>query len=359
MLANEEIRTLITAIGCGIGTGGKESDGFNVARLRYHKIIIMTDADVDGAHIRTLLLTFFYRQMKELIERGHIYIAQPPLYKVTKAKKEFYVDTVEEMEKWLLDQAIETTEVVPLKGDAEGKRVDSAKLRTLISDMLEFQILQGRLKRKGLGWDAFVKALEADRLPLYSVPNEKGDFEFVYSEKDWKEMKESYMAKRREELAAEARSLGEELSDITEEDILSDVREFREIPKLRTILKKFEELGFDVTQEASELEKVKPHYRVKSKSGDVDVRTLEDLLAAIKDAGKQGASIQRYKGLGEMNPEQLWETTMDPVRRRILQVRLDDAVEAEKIFSTLMGDKVEPRRVFIENHALDVQNLDV
>ena len=153
--------------------------------------------------------------------------------------------------------------------------------------------------------------------------------------------------------------MGESSDELTEEDLLADVKDFSEIPKLTTILKKFESVGFDVTQEQAALNEAKPLYRVRMKEGDRDVKTIEELVEAIKEAGKQGASIQRYKGLGEMNPEQLWETTMDPTRRRMLKVQLVDESEADKIFSTLMGDKVEPRRVFIETNALDVQNLDI
>ncbi|MCG3205152.1 MAG: DNA gyrase subunit B [Elusimicrobia bacterium] len=359
VLANEEIRTLITAIGCGVGsTAGAESDGFNIAKLRYHKIVIMTDADVDGAHIRTLILTFFFRQMRALVDNGHIFIAQPPLYKVSKNKKEFYVDTVEEMEKWLLDQALESTEVVRLKGDKEAGQVEPAKLRALVSDLVEFESLKTKLRRKGLSWEKFVEALKVDKLPLYAVEDDKGT-RFFTSEKEWKEFKPEYMKKRREKLLAESQTSGDEASELTEEDILSDVKEFPEIPKLQTVLKKFESVGFDVTLEDKAIHEAKALYRVRMKEGDRDVKTVEELVEAIKEAGKQGASIQRYKGLGEMNPEQLWETTMDPNNRRFLQVKLEDEVEAEKIFSTLMGDKVEPRRLFIETHALDVQNLDI
>jgi DNA gyrase subunit B len=360
VLANEEIRTLITAIGCGVGAAaGPESDGFNIEKLRYHKIVIMTDADVDGAHIRTLLLTFFFRQMQPLIANGHVYIAQPPLYKVTKSKKEFYVDTVEEMETWLLDQALETTDVIRLKGEKETDKVEAAKLRSLVSDLVEFESLKSRLRKKGLHWETFVKALNDEKLPLYAVEDEKGTLKYFYSEKEWKEFKPGYMEKRRKLLASEAESAGEAPGDLSEEEILSEIKSFSEIPKLQSILKKFESVGFDVTQEEKALTEAKPLYRVKMKDGDRDVKTIDELVEAVKEAGKQGSSIQRYKGLGEMNPEQLWETTMDPTQRRMMQVKLEDAVEAEKIFSTLMGDKVEPRRIFIETHALDVENLDI
>jgi DNA gyrase subunit B len=361
VLANEEIRTLITAIGCGVGTGASsESDGFNIAKLRYHKIVIMTDADVDGSHIRTLLLTFFYRQMKPLVDNGHIFIAQPPLYKVVKNKKEFYVDTAEQMEEWLLNEALTTTEVVRLKGDKEAGEFDQEKLRALMKDMVEFENLQTRLRRKGLNWDEFVEGYRENKLPLFIVPGEAGRPSFIYSEKEWKEFKPGYLKARRAALKEDAGAAGAgDVDDLTEEELLSDVKETTEIPKLKNILKKFEAIGFDITAEAKPGVEPKPLYRVKLKDGGRNVSTLDELVDAIKESGKQGAVIQRYKGLGEMNPEQLWETTMDPVNRRMLQVKLEDAVEAENIFNTLMGDKVEPRRLFIETHALDVQNLDI
>jgi DNA gyrase subunit B len=208
-------------------------------------------------------------------------------------------------------------------------------------------------------WESFIKAMDAKKLPLYVLANEKGGHTFIYSEKEWKEFKPDYMKKRRKELMEEAKVSGEEASEISEEEILSEVKEFSEIPKLLAILKKFEEVGFDATQEVTAIQQAKPLYRVRNKEGDRDVKTLDEMVKAIKEVGKQGSNIQRYKGLGEMNPQQLWETTMDPSNRRMLQVKLDDAVEAENIFSTLMGDKVEPRRIFIETHALDVQNLDI
>jgi DNA gyrase subunit B len=297
--------------------------------------------------------------MRPLVDNGHVYIAQPPLYKVSKAKKEFYVDTVEEMEKWLLDQALETTEVVKLKGDKEAGTVEASKLKTLMADLIDFEKLKDRLRRKGLNWEEFVKGYNDEKLPLYAVEDEKGGRRFIYSEKEWKEFKPGYLDRRKKELAAEAAEAGESADDLTEEDLLADVKDFTEIPKLTTILKKFESVGFDVTQEEKALNEAKALYRVRMKDGDRDVKTIEELVEAIKEAGKQGASIQRYKGLGEMNPEQLWETTMDPTRRRMLKVQLVDESEADKIFSTLMGDKVEPRRLFIETNALDVQNLDI
>ena len=216
-----------------------------------------------------------------------------------------------------------------------------------------------RLAKKGMPWDEFAKVYREGKPPLYAIEDEKGKPFYVYSEKEWKQKKAAYMEQRRLAMTQKAAEAGEDTGDVTEEELLSEVKELWEIPKMAAILKKFEAVGFDVTKETTLTEGPKPLYRVKAKEESRDVRTLEELVDAIKEAGKQGASIQRYKGLGEMNPGQLWETTMDPANRRFLRVQLEDAVEAENIFSTLMGDKVEPRRAFIETHALDVQNLDV
>ncbi len=362
VLANEEIRTLITAIGCGIGTSGDgngESDGFDISRLRYHKVVIMTDADVDGAHIRTLLLTFFYRQMKELIEKGHVYIAQPPLYKVAKNKKEFYVDTMEQMDEWLLDQGLEAAEVFKLKEGVETTQVEKTVLRSLMKDLVEYEGLKMRLSKKGLTEDLLIEGYKEKKLPLYAAPMSEGQVKYLYTEKDWKAFKPEYIAKQREILAATPKDPEEGGDELTEEDILAEVKQLTEVPRLLAIMKKFEAVGFDPTLEGEALKNAKPLYRVNTKDQDKEVKTLDELVESVKEAGKQGATIQRYKGLGEMNPSQLWETTMDPNNRRFLQVRLEDAVEAENIFTTLMGDKVEPRRLFIETHALDVQNLDI
>ena len=362
VLANEEIRTLITAIGCGIGSSGDgngESEGFNISKLRYHKIVIMTDADVDGAHIRTLLLTFFYRQMKELIENGHVFIAQPPLYKVAKNKKDMYVDTVEQMDEWLLNQGLEAAEVFRLKDEKEDAPVEKTVLRGLMKDLVEYETLKRRLAKKGLAEDALFQGYKEKKLPHYVVPLRDGSIKYIYTEKEWKSFKPQYLQDQRANLAPSLEAPAESSEDLTEEDLLSDVKELTEVPRLLAIVKKFESAGFDPTLEEEALKAAKPLYRVKTKDEDKDVKTLDELVGAIKEGGKQGATIQRYKGLGEMNPSQLWETTMDPNNRRFLQVRLEDLVEAENIFTTLMGDKVEPRRVFIETHALDVQNLDI
>lgn len=370
MLANEEIRTLITAIGCGVGKAqeiveenGKTSeangsDGLNYSKLRYHKIVLMADADVDGAHIRTLLLTFFYRQMPLLLEKGHIYIAQPPLFKVKKGKKELYMDNEEALEEFLLDEALGTLEVVDLSQGKESKKLEKEGFKKILEGLRELESLKAKLFKKGITWNDYLHFRESKKFPLYKIDQEEAEPIYVFTEKEWKKAKEEYLKNRRQKISKDIKESGEEVLDVADEDLGSDVKELWEIPKIETILKKLEGEGFRSGREPEAKEKT-PRYRLRSGSQEKDVFDSSELLGAIKEIARLDSSIQRYKGLGEMNPEQLWETTMDPARRKLLQVRLEDAVEAERIFTTLMGDKVEPRRLFIEEHALEVKNLDI
>jgi DNA gyrase subunit B len=364
MLANDEIRTLITALGCGVGqTEGDE--GINVSKLRYHKIAIMTDADVDGAHIRTLLLTFFFRQMRPLVERGHIYIAQPPLYKVKKGKKEMYVDTEERMDEWLLSEGLDSAEVLNLAKGAGGTKMEAAKLKGAFRAMAELESLRKRLHKKGVEWADYLAFREKGEFPLYRVQEETGP-RYLYTEKDVKQWRDGFIESRKARLQKELAASGESSTGsagVEEEDLSGFMKELLELKKINTLADKLNEVGFNVTLEKpsrEESDKRKPLYRVSINGEDKDVLSLAELLEAIKDAGRKGATIQRYKGLGEMNPQQLWETTMDPTNRKFLQVKLEpNSSEADDIFTVLMGDKVEPRRQFIEAHAADVQNLDV
>jgi DNA gyrase subunit B len=364
MLANDEIRTLITALGCGVGqTEG--DDGINVSKLRYHKIAIMTDADVDGAHIRTLLLTFFFRQMRPLVERGHIYIAQPPLYKVKKGKKEMYVDTEERMDEWLLSEGLDSADVLNLAKGAGGTKMEAAKLKGAFRAMAELESLRKRLHKKGVEWAGFLAFREKGEFPLYRVQEETGS-RYLYTEKDVKQWRDAFIESRKARLQKELAASGESSTGsagVEEEDLSGFMKELLELKKINTLADKLNEVGFNVTLEKpsrEESDKRKPLYRVSINGEDKDVLSLAELLEAIKDAGRKGATIQRYKGLGEMNPQQLWETTMDPTNRKFLQVKLEpNSSEADDIFTVLMGDKVEPRRQFIEAHAADVQNLDV
>ncbi len=333
VLSNDEIRTIITAVGAGVG-----QEEFDINKVRYHKIIIMTDADVDGAHIRTLLLTFFYRQMLPLIEKGYIYIAQPPLYKIKKDKKEMYIETEEQMEKFLLEQASLQTTITQLTNK---KTYKDKEVYSLFKDLIELDNLLKRLAKKKVFWKDYLKFREEKKMPLYRIETEDG-ISFIYSDKEWKQFKSLYIQRHQ----------------ITEEEFGRSVKDLWELGRIGVVVKKLENIGFDLNN-YDEPDK-KPVYRITDSDNDIfELSNFKSVIETIKEIGRKGVTIQRYKGLGEMNPEQLWETTMDPRRRKLLQVKLEDAVEAERIFTTLMGDKVEPRRVFIETHALEVKNLDI
>ncbi|MDR3071279.1 MAG: DNA topoisomerase (ATP-hydrolyzing) subunit B [Endomicrobium sp.] len=358
VLANEEIRTLITAIGAGIG---KNEQDFNIDRVRYHKIIIMTDADVDGAHIRTLLLTFFYRQMPQLLEKGYVYIAQPPLYKVKKNKKEMYLDSEEELDKFLFSAAIDGLSMSLLKNGKEViKEIDDKTLRKIVSSINELDSLMKKINKKGVTWKDYLTFKTLGNLPLYRVMVERNT-KYIYSDKEWKEFKEQLLLKRRDLIAAHG-----ELSGITEDfqldDVVPEYKDLWELPRIDKLAKQIEEEGLHLEHYGES--HMQPVYRLqdaeKKMQGDFyELRSTTELVETIKELGNKGATIQRYKGLGEMNPEQLWETTMEVKNRRLLQVKLEDAIETDRIFTTLMGDQVEPRRAFIQTHALDVTNLDI
>ena len=352
ILSNEEIRTLISAIGTGVGEG---EDGFDVTKLRYHKIVIMADADVDGQHIRTLLLTFFYRQMRPLIDGGHVYIAQPPLYKYKKGKNELYIDNDEKLKALLLKEGIKNAAVSKVKGGAlEGK-----ELQDLLLVLIETDDLLHRLESKHLSLAHFLDFVKDGKVPVFRVPHE-GGYKYFYSEPEFREYESAYIKAKKEELAKAAAEAGSGESGLEYENILRpDHQSLWEFSKLNALSKKLEALGFSIKQYSAEDEKKQPLFIVLADKEQTFVPDLKGLLKAVKDCGTSGAHIQRYKGLGEMNPDQLWETTLDPAKRKLLRVALEDSAEAEFIFTTLMGDKVEPRRHFIETHALEVKNLDI
>jgi DNA gyrase subunit B len=366
ILTNEEIRTMITAIGCGVGQAEGE-EGINLAKLRYHKIVIMTDADVDGAHIRTLLLTFFFRQMRPILEKGYIYIAQPPLYKVKKGKKEMYVETEEQMDEWLLQEALAAVAIVAFAKGKPGPKIDPVKLKNALKAITEVNNLRRRLHKKGVEWADFLTYRKKGGFPRYRVEEETG-VRFLFTDKEAQKWREEFVKTRKEKLQKELAATGEAgtgSAGVEEEDIGAYMKELTELTKLNALVGKLDEMGFDVAAETEELkpgaeDKRAPLYRLASEGEERDLFSVAELLDAIKESGRKGATIQRYKGLGEMNPEQLWETTMDPARRKLLQVKLDpNSPEAEDVFTTLMGDQVAPRRQFIESHAHDVQNLDI
>ncbi|MGF1464382.1 MAG: DNA topoisomerase (ATP-hydrolyzing) subunit B [Maricaulaceae bacterium] len=329
MLSSQEIGTLITALGAGIGR-----DDFDPDKLRYHKVVIMTDADVDGAHIRTLLLTFFYRQMPEIIERGHLYIAQPPLYKVTKGKSERYVKNQAEMDDYLLDEGASDAALTL----ADGEVVVAQDLRRMVEEARAFQTLIDRLKGRApvgpLAQAALAGALEV------------------------------------EAAADAAQAAAERLNHVAEEGEDDWTGEFgvdgaivlaREVRGVReaVVLDQSLRASADARRLSQLAATLAPAYAgpavLARKSAALDVYGPDSLLAAVFDAGKQGIEVQRYKGLGEMNAEQLWETTLDPADRSLLQVKIKEADTADQLFSKLMGDLVEPRREFITDNALEAE----
>ncbi|MBI5573355.1 MAG: DNA topoisomerase (ATP-hydrolyzing) subunit B, partial [Elusimicrobia bacterium] len=352
MLANDEIRTLITALGTGIG-----QEDFDINNLRYHRVIIMTDADVDGAHIRTLLLTFFYRQMTQLIQSGNIYIAQPPLYKVKKNKKEFYVETEEKLESMLLEEGLADIKIYELEKGKISTEYDQKKLSVILKNLIEFETLIKKLAKKGVLWDDYLSFKKKEKLPLYKIDTDDKP-EYIFTEKEWKNFKSEYLKKKKEKLSKEFAAAGELPLEVSDEELGTEVKDLWELVKLDLVAKKLEAENVDLENYGNGAGK--PLYRIiSSDAEESDVHNFRQLIDTVMNLGRKGSTIQRYKGLGEMNPTQLWETTMDPKNRKLLQVKLEDAIEADKIFTTLMGDKVEPRRLFIEQHAHEVRNLDI
>jgi DNA gyrase subunit B len=341
MLSSQEITTLITALGCGIGP-----DEFDASKARYHKIILMTDADVDGSHIRTLLLTFFYRQMRELVERGYLYIAQPPLYKVQKGKKEVYVKDESSLEEYLIEQALSNAAV-----STNGKLLAEKDVFTAATSFYAYRRGLVRLRKR---YD--VDVLDAVIRSMGAVSEDFASVDLAAM----KEMLTGYLAKKAPHILPieVERKLGD-----TEDDHVLLINSQRDGSIIKTRIAK----SFTKTVDYRDLLK---HYTATREFGDGPFSltrgqtdgsfdTFDELALFIESNARKGQSIQRYKGLGEMNPSQLWETTMDPKVRTLLRVNIEDAVEADEAFSDLMGDEVEPRREFIERVALDSFELDI
>ena len=346
IFANAEIRTMITAFGSGI------SEDFDLAKSRYGKIIIMTDADVDGAHIRTLLLTFFYRKMPELIEKGYVYLAQPPLYKVERKKKVEYVLTDGEMTQKLLFLGLDDMTVKR----ANGEVLDNEAARLLLELLAEIETAAKAIERRGLSVKMLLDHRDAEGVvPRYVMIRGAGDeaqIEYAMDE-------ESFKA-RVAQLQQEMQTTIDIAATQVETYHPTDQMEFRWLEMYRASLlrKQMESLkgmGFSVEDYLGEGGTVAT---LEEDGSSQDVKNLPDLLEAIRARGRKGMSIYRFKGLGEMDADELYETTMDPAKRHMLRVKLSDAVKADQMFSLLMGDEVEPRRKFIEDNALNVRNLD-
>ncbi|MBP6769227.1 MAG: DNA gyrase subunit B, partial [Reyranella sp.] len=342
MLGSAEIGTLITALGTGIG-----HDDFNLDKLRYHKIIIMTDADVDGSHIRTLLMTFFYRQMRDLIERGYLYIAQPPLFKAAKGKSAIYLKDERALDDHLIQTGLEGATLQLGSGSvlAKDDLRNTVDIARSVTNLVKPLTLSRRVTSQAVVEQAAIAgALKPDVLADPTLARQTAD----------------YIAKRLDVVSPplEKGWTGEPMAD----GGLAFIRRLRGVSERHVIdgplTRSAEARKLDAL--ADELQAVyqKPGiFAVKDKETRISSPT--ELFAAVLEAGRKGVMIQRYKGLGEMNPDQLWETTLDPEARTLLQVRINHADEADEIFSTLMGDVVEPRREFIQENALKVANLDV
>jgi DNA gyrase subunit B len=369
VLQNQEIQTMITAIGTGIGDGEGEGS-FNLEKLRYGRIIIMTDADVDGSHIRTLLLTFFYRQMPELVRRGHIYIAQPPLYQIKRKKREEYVDDDTELNRILISLGAEE---VRLKNLEDGREFSEAQLREILDLLERLAKLSDSIRRHGGDFEEYLahRNPETGQLPEYLVAIREGNQEYVKYFPD-----EAALTR----FAEENRDLN--LYDFEPDGEEGELPLFAngngavpphlrrrarrvELHESNAVAKVFQDLSDRGLQFAHYSAREQPIFELIEGEGDratvTPLFSIPRILEAVKELGRRGVQIKRFKGLGEMNAKELYATTMDPANRRLLQVELNEnnAVEADKMFTILMGDVVEPRRAFIEDNALNVRNLDV
>jgi DNA gyrase subunit B len=332
MLSSEEIKVLITALGTGIGP-----DDFDVSKIRYHKVILMTDADVDGAHIRTLLLTFFYRQMPHVIEKGYLYIAQPPLFRVKKGKTEKYIQNETEMQNMLFELASDDLEI-PIKGLAVRGKALIPHLKRVYRFERVIQWFEKRRNDPELLLFILSSGINKDTLKDRKKVEE---ILRIIKEKDQSiNIGEIQLDEEHQTYGVEIRKHNYKLNLDTK---FLTSPEFRELENLFSIVRDIGELP----------------YKVQTKEGPKEIGTLRELLELILATAKKGLTIQRYKGLGEMNPQQLWETTMDTDRRTLLQVTVQDSVQSDEIFTILMGDQVEPRKEFITTHALEARNIDI
>ncbi len=382
VLSNEEIRAMITALGTGI------RDNFDLSKLRYDRIIIMTDADVDGSHIRTLLLTFFFRQVRELIQERKIYIAQPPLYRIKKGKKEQYLDKDEDKDRFLLEEGIDSVGVRVRSGS--GRRMTEveltrAQVKALTEAYMQLMALGKVTQRKGMPLEAYLGHRDdKGRYPI-GIAFVGEERILAYTEKELAALDNKGAGggngSRRPESAPAAPAAEGDL--FAAEEVVQDVgaeeepapapsdriiHEFPEARDFQEVARALEKMGVDIgllsvshlDRDGSGTDDSAPFVVVQSKDNlATPCHSITDVVNRIMEIGGKGVTVQRYKGLGEMNPQQLWETTMDPKSRRMLKVALEDEVEAENVFNTLMGDEVAPRRAFIQKYAPEVRNLDV
>jgi DNA gyrase subunit B len=370
-LKNNEIQSMITAIGTGIGKpkedgNGKDEGRFDITRLRYGRIIIMTDADVDGSHIRTLLLTFFYRQMTELVRAGKIYIAQPPLYQIKRKKREEYVEDDVQLNKILISLGAED---VRLKNLGDKKEITAAQLKDILESLERLAKLSEAVRRHGGDFEEFLSHREkrSEKLPSYLVKIRDGNEESVRYFHDEREVRKFH--EENLDLNLFDIEMGQELLPLTSAPVRNNgtrrrgkLAELHESTTIQKLMAELARKGLKVDHYAAS---DRPIFELIEGDGDRAVShplfSIPGILQKILEIGRRGVQIKRFKGLGEMNAKELFSTTMDPEKRKLLKVDLNDdnAVDADKMFTILMGDVVEPRRQFIEDNALNVRNLDV
>ena len=362
VLQNNEIRTMITAVGTGIGDGEGEG-AFNIEKLRYHKIIIMTDADVDGSHIRTLLLTFFYRQMPQLVKQGFVYIAQPPLYQISRKKRIEYVEDDPQLNRILIQIG---TEEVRLRNIADNKELTQKQLEEILELLEALNKYAKGLRRHGGDFADYLehRSPETNEVPKHLVKVRSGNDEVVHYFHD-----EEGLAKfsaDNPDLRLFGSTAAEEEADNSSDRVRPTQSrrarhvELHENTEIDELLKKLARKGLNVEHYAAQ---DKPLFELIEGEGDKQqvkpLFSIAEIYTTVLEVGRRGLQIKRFKGLGEMNPKELFETTMNPAKRKLLRIDLTDAVEAEEMFTKLMGDEVEPRRQFIEDNALNVRNLDI
>ncbi|MFN7876757.1 MAG: DNA gyrase subunit B [Pirellula sp.] len=361
VLANEEVMSMIQAIGSGIGMDQ------DIAKRRYNRIIIMTDADIDGSHIRTLLLCFFYRQMYQLVAGGHVYLAQPPLYRVVRGKKEkYYVQSEEEMKTQLQEKGLTLSQFI----DDRGRKFEGDEMRKLCTTLSAMEDALLNLERRGISLRVHAERMEPEtgRLPVFHLDLGTEDHWFVTRDK-----LDEFMSQRKI-LVDEAPVAGQpSIADgadaptpnandpASKETLVAHVTELFEVRTINTGLKELAEFGFSIEDliPKDRTGSTDSRFKVLREENESGIEDLRELLPAIRESGRRGLSITRFKGLGEMNAEELRDTTLNPECRTMVKVQLSDAAAADEMFRVLMGDKVEPRREFIEKHALEVRNLDV
>ncbi len=352
ILQNTEVGAMISAFGCGIG-----KDNFDITKLRYHKIILMTDADVDGSHIRTLLLTFLYRHLPQLIENHYVYIARPPLYRVTRKKSKRYIHSENEMDDYLIELGMSD---VSIRLSGHEDVLAEMEVKVLVKLIRDVESFISSIERKGIPFREFLALKDEEgRLPQFQV--QVGDDEkFVYSEEEFVELRKEYESMQRDQH-------DRTLAAIPEEERTEEMKKFT--PKGLSFLELYEAgklhklkedlASFEFSLDSYLIADGKLFDFVDEEKGETPIHTLREGIDFLRANGRKGIEIQRYKGLGEMNADQLWETTMDPSKRTLIKVTIPDAIAADHMFTMLMGEEVPPRRAFIEQHALSVKNLDI